>query len=297
MTENVEKNGAGAESKPVGGDGADVKLLIGKLERLERINRVMRIVLPVVLLLIIFLVGASTYKSVRGAFTQDRVTDSTVKAGEDLLPVMNRMLDEFVQDVGPQFSNALHDRLEKYSEELGQRLAEHLDRLERQNRNSIEEQAKAAVKAQQASHKELLLKVMPELANDPETLEMLSKRLNAAFELWTVTYMLGMVEDYYHVMGKINQTITENFRTKPGEQPPTVVGSKESEMLELFMEILNTSFDEEPSPVAPAPAKAEEAKETAPAEAAPAEAAPAEAAPAEAAPAGEKVEDATQASN
>jgi hypothetical protein len=249
-TKQVEEAGkepcCGSALLPAGSAGTEVKNLIDQYQRLEKMNGVLRAVFPLLVLAIIAIIGATTWKNIEAAFTEKRVTDATVKAGEELLPVFNRLVEDFVKEVGPILSAAFSEHLETYTLQLGERLGKHLDDLERRNKGYLENQTQAAVQAQKAQHRKLLLEVMPELANEPEKLDELANRLNRAFELWTVKYMLSMLEDYYIVIAKINDTVTKSFRMKPGELSSSERATREGDMMELFMEILHTSFAEEP---------------------------------------------------
>jgi hypothetical protein len=255
-------------------------------ERIVKLNSIVRVAFPLLVLSVIAVGIFSTWMTVSSSYNDKAVTEQTIKAGEELLPVLNKALRSFVDEVAPQLVEEFQVKLAASSERAAETLAMEIDRISRESMPFVESQAKAAILARKAEHMALLAELYPEMKNDPAKLEATATKLNKAFEFWTVKYMTNMLEDYFLVMARINETVVKHYRPQPGEIDPNKPVVAEGEMLELFMELLNAAYEYDPSaPPAPVTA-AEAAAEAAPeAEAAPAEAAPeAEAAPAEAAP-------------
>jgi uncharacterized protein YjgD (DUF1641 family) len=189
-----------------------------------------------------------------------------VKAGKELMPILNDVLRSFVDDVAPKLAKEFQRGMEEGGERLAETLGSELDRLQSQSGDKIKDRIHQAMEMEKKVHKELLLGLYPELKDTPEKLDKLTNRLNKAFEMWTVKYMLGIVEDYYLAMAKINDTVIKGYRPDPALDGQA---GQEGEMLELFMELMNAAYAETPEGTAAAGAAGAEA--AAPAE----EAAPA----------------------
>lgn len=264
--------------------GNDIKEKILAYERIVKLNSIVRVAFPLLVFSVIAVGIFSTWLTVSSAYNDKVVTEQTVKAGEELLPVLNKALRAFVDEVAPQLVEEFQTKLAASSERAAETLAMEIDRISKESMPFVESQAKAAILARKEEHKALLAELYPELKNDPAKLDATATKLNKAFEFWTVKYMTRTLEDYFLVMARINDTVVKHYRPKPGEIDPNKPKVAEGEMLELFMELLNAAYEYDPSAV-PAPAEAAPEAPAAPvpaAEAAPAEAPAVEAAPAEA---------------
>ncbi len=246
--------------------------LIQEYQSAVKWNSLIRVIFPVFVLALIITFGAVTAANIMGAFPEKRITQETVKAGEELMPILNNVLRAFVDDVALKLAKEFQRGLEEGGERLAITLGQELDRLQSSSGEKIKERIHVALEMEKGKHKALLLELYPELKEDPEKLDKLVGRLSRAFEMWTVKYLLGVLEDYYLAMAKINDTVIKGYRPDPAMQGKSV---REGEMLELFMELMNAAYAETPEGVAVAD------------EPEPAEAVPAAAVPAEAVPAGE----------
>jgi len=158
--------------------------------------------------------------------------------------------------VAPQLAEEFQKGLEKGSEKLAESLSLEIERMEQKTQEYVKTKVHDTIAAARKDHRQMLLAAMPELRDDPARLERLTERVNRAFELWTVAYMLRILEDYYLAMAKINDTVIKGFQPDPKAVKST--GSQEAEMLELFMELLNAAYEqdltgglEQPNPAAP----------------------------------------------
>ena len=231
--------------------------LIEQYDKLARYNGIARSAFPVLVLGLIITFIVSIWMSVSSAFPQDSVTEQSVKAGEELLPVINKAIKGFVDDVDPQLADEFTAQLAINGEKMAETVGKQIERLDRTNKEFITNQIKASIASKKREHRELLLKAMPELKDDEKTLNLLTDRVNAAFEQWTVKYMLQMMEDYYLAMAKINDTVIRNYKPKTGKVGAQNYRVHESEMLELFLELLNAAYTEPvaaPTPTADASA-------------------------------------------
>ena len=233
--------------------------LIEEYDKLARYNGIARSAFPVLVLGLIITFIISIWMSVSSAFPQDSVTEQSVKAGEELLPVINKVLKGFLDDVAPQLADEFTAQLALNGEKMAETVGKQIERLDRTNKEFVTNQIKASIASKKGEHRELLLKAMPELKDDEKTLNLLTDRVNAAFEQWTVKYMLEMMEDYYLAMAKINDTVIKNYKPKTGKVGAQNYRVHESEMLELFLELLNAAYAE--PAVAPAPTADASAKE------------------------------------
>lgn len=230
--------------------------LISEYERTVKWNSLIRVVFPVFVLAVIVVFMLVTVLGVMSAFPEKRVTTETVKAGEELLPVLNKVLRTFVDEVAPQLAKEFQKGLEKGSEKLAESLSLEIERMEKKTQEYVKIKVHDTIAAARKDHRKMLLAAMPELRDDPARLERLTERVNRAFELWTVAYMLRVLEDYYLAMAKINDTVIKGFQPDP--KATASAGSQEAEMLELFMELLNAAYEqdlvgglEQPNPAAP----------------------------------------------
>jgi len=270
--------------KAIAADSGSAQSLIQEYQTAVKWNGLIRVIFPVFVLALIVIFMLVTVMGIMSAFPEKSITQETVKAGEELMPILNDVLRSFVDDVAPKLAKEFQRGLEEGGERLAETLGSELDRLQSQSGDKIKDRIHQAMELEKKVHKELLLELYPELKDDPEKLGKMVNRLNKAFEMWTVKYMLGIVEDYYLAMAKINDTVIKGYRPDPALENQS---GQEGEMLELFMELMNAAYAETPEGTAAAGTE-----ETAPpAEEAPAEEAPAEEAPAEAAaPAGAEAE-------
>ncbi|MBM4354365.1 MAG: hypothetical protein FJ109_11315 [Deltaproteobacteria bacterium] len=235
---------------------ASVTALINEYERTVRWNSLIRVIFPVFVLSVIVVFLLVTVLGVMSAFPEKRVTAETVKAGEEILPVLNKVLRTFVDEVAPQLADEFKRGLEKGSEKLAESLSQEIERMEKKTQEFVKTKIHDTITAARRDHRRMLLEALPELKDDPARLEKLTERVNRAFELWTVAYMLRILEDYYLAMAKINDTVIKSFQPDP--KAAAASGTQESEMLELFMELMNAAYEqdltggpEQPNPAAP----------------------------------------------
>ncbi len=234
-----------------------ITALINEYERTVKWNSLIRVVFPVFVLSVIVVFILVTVLGVMSAFPEKRVTAETVKAGEEILPVLNKVLRTFVDEVAPQLAEEFQKGLEKGSEKLAETFSLEIEKMEKKTQEYVKSKVHETIYAARRDHRQLLLQAMPELKDDPARLERLTERVNRAFELWTVAYMLRILEDYYLAMAKINDTVIKGFQPDPKVKP--IAGTQEAEMLELFMELMNAAYEqdltggglEQPNPAAP----------------------------------------------
>jgi hypothetical protein len=232
--------------------------MIQDYQTMVKWNSLVRVVFPLFVLSVIVVFIIVTVLGVMSSFPEKKVTTETVKAGEELLPILNKVVRTFVDEVAPQLASEFQRGLEEGSEKLVQTLAEEITKLEKDMGEYVKNKIHEAMVVELKDHKALLLEVFPELKDDPAKLEKLAVRVNKAFEMWTVHYMLTTLDDFYIAMAKINDTVIKGYRTAPG----TVSGAEpvqEGEMLELFMELMNAAYAE---PLMEEPAAEGKAPET-----------------------------------
>jgi len=242
--------------------------LIQEYQKVTKYNSLIRVVFPLFVLAIITVFILVTVMGVMSAFPEKRITTETVKAGEELLPVLNKVMKSFVDEVAPQLADEFQRGLEEGADRLAQSLAQEIVKLEAESGEYVKVKVHEAIALSEKEHRALLLELFPELKDDPERLAKLSARLNKAFEMWTVKYMLGILEDYYLVMAKINDTVIKGYRPDPAKDGQAAK-VQEGEMMELFLELMNAAYTDteeggaaadEANPVeeAPSPAPEEE---------------------------------------
>jgi len=236
-------------SAPASSDDS-AEALIREYQAVVRWNSLIRVIFPVFVLALIAVFILVTVLGIMSAFPEKRITQETVKAGHEILPILNKILRSFVDEVAPQLAEEFERGLEEGTERITQSLAQELERLQAGTADKIKIKVHDAIELERKNHKALLLELYPELKDDPDRLNELSKRLNKAFEIWTVKYLLGILEDYYLAMAKINDTIIKSYRPKPAA-PGEAKRVKETEMLELVMELMNAAYTEEGGAVAP----------------------------------------------
>lgn len=239
--------------------------MIEEYQAMVKWNSLIRTVFPVFVLALISVFLIVTFMGVMSAFPDKKITQETVKAGQEILPIINKVLKSFVDEVAPQLAEEFQRGLEEGSERLGKSLAKELERLEVSSAEAVKTKVHDAIQFEKSKHIELLLELYPELKDDPEKLEKLASRLNKAFEMWTVKYMLGILEDYYLAMAKINDTVSNSYRA-PAVGTSADGKAEEAEMMELFMELMNAAYVSEEDGTAAADAVKDE-KPTAPEEA------------------------------
>ena len=220
--------------------GNEIKEKILAYERIVKLNSIVRVAFPLLVFSVIAVGIFSTWLTVSSAYNDKVVTEQTVKAGEELLPVLNKALRSFVDEVAPQLVEEFQTKLAASSERAAETLAMEIDRISKESMPFVEAQAKAAILARKEEHKALLAELYPELKNDPAKLEATATKLNKAFEFWTVKYMTHTLEDYFLAMARINDTVVKHYRPKPGDIDPNKPKVAEGEMLELFMELLKS---------------------------------------------------------
>jgi len=220
-----------------------VTALINEYERVVKWNSLIRVIFPVFVLSVIVVFLLVTVLGVMSAFPEKRVTAETVKAGEEIMPVLNKVLRTFVDEVAPQLAEEFQKGLEKGSEKLAETLSLEIEKMEKKTQEYVKTKVHETIAAARKDHRRMLVEAMPELKDDPAKLERLTERVNRAFELWTVAYMLRILEDYYLAMAKINDTVIKGFQADPKAVP--IAGTQEAEMLELFMELLNAAYEQD----------------------------------------------------
>lgn len=233
--------------------------LVTEYQKTVRLNSIVRVVFPLFVLSIICVFLMIIWLNLSAAFPERKVTAETVKAGEALLPQLNKLLKSFVDEVAPQLAEDFEKGLQQGGERLALALGEEIDRIEKGTKQYVKDAVINTIQMTKVEHARLLAELYPELAADKAKLDLAATKLNKAFELWTVAYMLGMMNDLFEQMFRINETVIANYRPKA-----TPAGSKkvrESELLELGMELLNAAYDAEEAkaPEAEEP-KAEEPK-------------------------------------
>lgn len=300
MTRNGEvSSGAGAEQEVAmtpEPKSTVIQGLIDEYIKVTKLNSIVRVGFPLLVLSLISIFIITTVMTIWSAFPEKKVNVESVKAGQELMPILNKTLKAFVDDVAPEMMTEIQIKLDESGQKAVKALALEIERLDKNSSKMIQEQVAASMELAKAKQEKMLLQIMPQLKDDPDKLKATLNRLNKAFEMWTVAYTLRIMEDYYLAMARINQTIIENYKPKPGVAgapgKPQVV---EAEMLELFMELLNAAYEGEaeqqapaaktepvakdavPAPVEETVAPAEEAAAAPAAEVAGTEAAPAEA--------------------
>lgn len=225
--------------------------LIGEYLKTARWNSLIRSIFPLFVLAVIVVFILVTVMGVMSAFPEKRVTTETLRAGEELLPVLNQVLKSFAEEVAPQLAEEFERGVQKGADKLIQTLAEEIERLEKATREYVKLKVDESFANVLEDHEKLLAEVFPDLAASPEERAKLARRVNAAFKTWTVHYMLSMLEEYYLAMGKIQNTIKTSYAPKPGEA--VAEAGQEADMLELFMELVNAAFSEEAQPGEPVP--------------------------------------------
>jgi hypothetical protein len=213
--------------------------LIDEYRNVVKWNSLIRVIFPVFVLALIIVFIMVTIAGVMSAFPEKRITQETVKAGEELIPILNSALRSFVDDVAPQLADEFQRGLDEGGEQLATMLAMELERLESSAADRVKQRVHIAIEKEKAAHRKLLKEKFAEA--DAGTLEQMTVRVNKAFEMWTVKYMLGILEDYYLAMAKINDTVIRGYRQPVKEGQPKV---QEAEMLELFMELVNAAYTE-----------------------------------------------------
>ena len=244
-------------------DSGSAQALIQEYQAAVKWNGLIRVIFPVFVLALIVVFMLVSVMGVMSAFPEKSITQETVKAGQELLPILNDALRSFVDDVAPKLAKEFQRGLEEGGERLAETLGSELERLQSQSGEKIKGRIHQAMELEKKAHRELLLELYPELKDNPERLDKLVDRLNKAFEMWTVKYMLGIVEDYYLAMAKINDTVIKGYRPDPALKNKS---GQEGEMLELFMELMNAAYAEPPEGAAAASAPEAPEEAAAPAE-------------------------------
>lgn len=258
-------------SKPPAAPAAGDVSITGRIEQYEktvRLNSIVRVSFPLLVLSLIIVFLLATWLTIWGAFPEKSINTETIRAGEQLLPYFNKVIKTFADDVAPEIIEELELRLAEAGDKVTRKLADEIEHMRTSNEQFIKDQALIAIASKKESHKKLLLELYPELKNDPAKLDVFAEKFNKAFEYWTVAYMTRVMADYFDTMGQINETIIKGYKGPvhaEGAGPKKVV---EAEMLELFMELLNASFEypgageakaDEPAPAKPEAAPAPEA--------------------------------------
>ena len=255
--------------KPPAAPAAEDVSITGRIEQYEktvRLNSIVRVSFPLLVLSLIIVFLLATWLTIWGAFPEKSINTETIRAGEQLLPYFNKIIKTFADDIAPEIMEELELRLAEAGDTVTKKLANEIEHMRTSNEQFIKDQALIAIAGKKESHKKLLLELYPELKNDPAKLDVFAEKFNKAFEYWTVAYMTRVMADYFDTMGQINETIIKGYKG-----PVQVEGSGhkkvvEAEMLELFMELLNASYEE---PVGEGQAQGEEGKVEGPAPAKP----------------------------
>jgi hypothetical protein len=230
--------------------------LVKEYQKTVRLNSIVRVVFPLFVLAIICVFLMIIWLNLSAAFPERKVTAETVRAGEALLPQLNKLLKSFVDEVAPQLAEDFEKGLQQGGERLALALGTEIDRIEKGTKQYVKDAVINTIQLTKVEHAKLLAELYPELAADKAKLDLAATKLNKAFELWTVAYMLGMMNDLFEQMFRINETVIANYRPKAGPEGSKSV--RESELLELGMELLNAAYEaEEPKAEEP---KAEEPK-------------------------------------
>lgn len=217
--------------------------LVTDYQKTVRLNSVVRVAFPLFVLAVICVFLMIIWLNLSAAFPERRVTAETVKAGEELLPQLNKLLKAFVDEVAPLLAEDFEKGLQQGSERLALALGAEIDRIEVGTKQYVKDTVVNTIQLTMVEHKKLLAEMYPDLAADPAKLELAATKLNKAFELWTVAYMLSMMSELFEQMFRINETVIENFRpgAAGGERKPV----REAELLELGMELLNAAYESE----------------------------------------------------
>lgn len=269
-----------AAPAPAAPDAKSISALVGEYQKAVKLNSIVRVTFPLFALALICVFLIIIWLNLSAAFPERKVTAETIKAGEQVLPVLNKVMRSFVDEVAPMLVEEFERGLSEGSERLMEALATEIGKMEENTHAYVKTKVQESIALTKAKHKELLQELYPDLKG--EQLELASTKLNKAFEMWTVKYMLDIMNDLFEQMFRINETVIKNYRPMvvEGEVAPV----KEAELLELGMELLNAAYDAEEA----AAAAADEKKDGTPsAKEGPAEEKPAEE-PAEEKPAEEK---------
>ncbi|MFH1530768.1 MAG: hypothetical protein ABIK09_08575 [Pseudomonadota bacterium] len=228
---------------PASGD-INVTERIELYEKTVRLNSIVRVAFPLLVLSTIVVFLIATWLTIWGAFPEKAINNETILAGEQLMPYFNKVIKAFADDVAPEIIEEFEIKLAAASDAAIQKFSAEIDYLQKSNEQFIKDQATLAIKDKRGSHKELLARLYPDLAEDPDRLDAMADTVNQAFEHWTVAYMTRVMADYFDTMGQINETVVKSYTApakKEGDGQPKVV---EAEMLELFMELINAAYEE-----------------------------------------------------
>lgn len=265
-----------------------ITLLVGEYQKAVKLNSIVRVTFPLFALALICVFLIIIWLNLSAAFPERKVTAETIRAGEQVLPVLNKVMKSFVDDVAPLLAEEFERGLSEGSEKLMEALATEIGKMETNTQNYVKQKVHESIAATKAEHRALLKELYPDMKR--EQLELASTKLNKAFEMWTVKYMLDIMNDLFEQMFRINETVIKNYRPRPtvsGEAAPV----QEAELLELGMELLNAAYGAEEAAEAAKQAVEDDGTPSAnegPAEEKPAEEKPAEEKPAEEKPAEEK---------
>ena len=219
-----------------------ITALVGEYQKAVKLNSIVRVTFPLFALALICVFLIIIWLNLSAAFPERKVTAETIRAGEQVLPVLNKVMKSFVDDVAPLLAEEFERGLTEGSEKLMEALAMEIGKMETNSQNYVKQKVQESIAATKAEHTALLKELYPDLRG--EQLELASTKLNKAFEMWTVKYMLDIMNDLFEQMFRINETVIKNYRPRPtesGEAAPV----QEAELLELGMELLNAAYGAE----------------------------------------------------